>query len=113
MVDEILDMESDVKPDKPLSQDKFLTMNVEQEGFRQSVIKNTDYPFLLINHLITKDEIENAIDTIITYFVQNEVSKISVNMAARNMDKAPAKEVTMADIEKVFGCKVRIVSSQK
>lgn len=53
---------------------------------------------------------EKAIDTVITYFVQNEVSKISVNMAARNMSKAPAKEVTLADVEKMYGCRVKIVN---
>ena len=109
--DEILYMDDEKKPEPTIaSTDKFLNINVEQYGFRQPIIKDVDYPFLLINHLVTKEEIENAIDTVITYFVQNEVSKISVNLSARNMGKAPAKEVTLADVEKMYGCKVKIIN---
>lgn len=36
---EILDMESDNQPTQQMSQDKFLSMNVEQAGFRQSNYK--------------------------------------------------------------------------
>lgn len=58
------------------------------------------------------DDVEKAIDTLINYFVTNGVSNMTVDIDKRNKALAPAKEMTIDDIEKELGYKIKIVKEK-
>lgn len=65
------------------------------------------------HHTITNDELTDAIDTIISGFVQSHNNKIIVNIAERNRELAPAKEMTVEEIEAALGFKIKIVKEKE
>lgn len=58
------------------------------------------------------DDVEKAINTLINYFVTNGVSNMTVDIDKRNKALAPAKEMTIDDIEKELGYKIKIVKEK-
>ena len=61
---------------------------------------------------ITKDEAEDALDLISLYIYQERIHKIVVDIDERNGCLLPAKEMTLEEIEKELGHKVKIVSKE-
>ena len=61
---------------------------------------------------ITKDDVMYALDLISLYFYQEGIYKIVVDIDERNRLLAPAKEMTLEEIEKELGYKVKIVSKE-
>lgn len=61
---------------------------------------------------ITKDEVVDALDLISLYIYQERLCKLVVDIDERNRFLAPAKEMTMEEIEKELGYKVKIVSKE-
>ena len=61
---------------------------------------------------ITKDEAMDALDLISLYIYQEGIHEIVVNINERNRFLAPAKEMTLEEIEKKLGHKVKIVSKE-
>lgn len=59
------------------------------------------------------DDVAKAIDTIINYFVVNDLRYMIVDIDERNKILAPAKEMTIGDIEKELGYKIKIVKEKK
>lgn len=79
-------------------------------------IKNVakeEYPHLCLDYEISDGDLNNALDIVINAFMQRGLYKISVDLDKRNYEYAPTKEMTMADIEKEFGHKVRIVANKE
>ena len=61
---------------------------------------------------ITKDEVADALDLISLYIYQERLCKLVVDIDERNKFLAPAKEMTMEEIEKELGYKVKIVRKE-
>lgn len=59
------------------------------------------------------DDVERAIDTLINHFVTTGTSCMTVDIDKRNKALAPAKEMTLDDIEKELGYKIKIVKEKK
>lgn len=61
---------------------------------------------------ISTDDMTNAIDLIITHMVRDNISKIVVDIAERDQALASPKEMTLREIEKELGYKVKIMSKE-
>ena len=98
--------------------------NLEQDDYGYEYVRIPNYPRLfsheinnIINkfdgHKITEDEIMDALDLISLYIYQERIHKIVVDIDERNKNLAPAsKEMTLEEIEKELGYKVKIVSKE-
>lgn len=61
---------------------------------------------------ISHDEISNAYDVLIMYLYQNDLYRISLDVDKINKRLEPAKEMTIEEIEKELGYKVKIVNEK-
>ena len=61
---------------------------------------------------ITNDEMSDVLDTIVAFMVRQRSNKIVIDISERDEDLAPAKEMTLEEIEKKLGYKVKIVSKE-
>lgn len=76
----------------------------------------SDCPNIIKNCGKTKmsvDYITDLLDTLTTYFYENELHSIVVDLEQRNRYLEPAKEMTLEEIEKKLGYKVKIVSDKE
>lgn len=62
---------------------------------------------------ISTDDLTNAIDLIITHMVRNNLSKIIVDIDECDRALVSPKEMTLKEIEKELGYKIKIVSKEK
>lgn len=74
-----------------------------------------DCPYIIkkvndVHGEITDVDFENAIDVLISAFVKKNINCLYINIDERNIECAPAKEMTLEDIEEALGYKVKIVS---
>lgn len=76
-------------------------------------LTNQDCPHVYINHEITDDDLNKAIDVIITAFWQRDLYKVTVDLDERNRSMMPTKEMTLEDIEQSLGHKVKIVNKKE
>lgn len=72
-----------------------------------------EYPNICLGHKITDDEIVHAMDVIATYFMQTGKNGIEVILEEREKSLTPAVEMTMEEIEKKLGHKVKIVGDKE
>ena len=61
---------------------------------------------------ISHDEILNAFDVLMMYLYQNDLYRISLDIDERNKRLEPAKEMTLEEIEKELGYKVKVVNEK-
>ena len=73
--------------------------------------KNIMRPFENVD--ISTDDMANAIDLIITHMVRGNLSKIIVDIAERDRALVSPKEMTLKEIEKELGYKVKITSKEE
>ena len=62
---------------------------------------------------ISWEEMTDALDLITSYFYQEGLCKLVLDIDDRNFQLEPAKEMTLKDIEKKLGYKVKIVSEKE
>lgn len=68
------------------------------------------YPYILTKgDVVYEEEAFEAMDILARYLYQNKCTKVVYNFEGRNKKLAPAKEMTVAEIEKALGHKVKIV----
>ena len=77
------------------------------------MLKADEYPYIYLDHTITDGELNNAIDVITTYLMQNNLFTLYIDLDVRNERRMPTKEMTIGDIEKALGHKVKIVKDKK
>ena len=65
------------------------------------------------DHRITDDEMKDAIDLLAVYFYQQKIYKMIIDIDQRNCSLEPAKEMTLEEIEKKLGHKVKIVAEKE
>ena len=90
---------------------KKFKMNLTTE-FGSARISEDEYPNIMVDHEITEDEWNEALNVMITYFAQKELDNIIVNLGIRNRWFGDAKEMTIEEIEKELGYKVKIVKEK-
>ena len=86
-------------------------MNLTTE-FGSARISEDEFPNIMVDHEITEDEWNEALNVMITYFAQKELDNIIVNLGIRNRWFGDAKEMTIEEIEKELGHKVKIVKEK-
>lgn len=59
--------------------------------------------------LVTVDEMSRAIDTLIVWFCQERLHELDADISERDQLFAPPKEMTIGEIEKVLGYKIKII----
>lgn len=59
-----------------------------------------EYPNIYIDAPITEGDFNNAIDTIITYFMQKDLFCVLVNLERKDYLQSPIEEMTLEEIEK-------------
>ena len=62
---------------------------------------------------LCNDDVTEAIDTLIAYYHQEEIYTMIIDIDERNESLAPAKEMTIEQIEKKLGYKIKIVSDKE
>lgn len=71
-------------------------------------IFKSEFPNLAFEEKVTEDELNAAIDTIIAWFIQEHAQTILVNLEERNLAYSESKEMTMDEIEKKLGYKIKL-----
>ena len=71
----------------------------------------------IINNLnsdtgITVDELNHALDIVTAYFVEHCINRLVLDINKRNKILATAKEMTIDEIEKELGYKIKIVKEK-
>ena len=88
-------------------------MRIElKHEFGNARISEDEYPNLMLDHEVSEDEFNTAIDTLITYFAQKDLFHILIDLKMRNDYQGPAKEMTMEEIEEQLGYKIKIVKEK-
>ena len=72
----------------------------------------------IINNLnrdteITNDELNHALDIVTAFFVEHCINGLVLDINKRNKILAPAKEMTIDEIEKKLGYKIKIVKENE
>ena len=77
-------------------------------------IKPTDIPNI-INNIgeVSEDDLQEAINKIIVYMTKDRIDEMTINLDRRDKCYTPAKEMTIAEIEKELGYKVKIVKDEE
>lgn len=77
-------------------------------------IDPTDIPNIINNvGEVSEDDLQETIDKIIVYMAKDRIDEMIVNIDHRDQCYAPAKEMTIAEIEKKLGYKVKIVKDEE
>ena len=66
----------------------------------------------ILGEEIPEEYIIDLLDVLITRFAKNKSKYLYVNIDRRNRELEPVKEMTLEDIEKELGYKVRIVNDK-
>ena len=91
---------------------KKFKMNLTTE-FGSARISEDEFPNIMVDHEITEDEWNEALNVMITYFAQKKLDNVIVNLGIRNRWFGDAKEMTIEEIEKELGHKVKIVKEKE
>ena len=69
----------------------------------------------IINNIgeVSEDEFQEAINKIIVYMAKDHIDGMTIDLDYRNECYAPAKEMTITEIEKKLGHKIKIVKEQE
>lgn len=72
-----------------------------------------EYPHIYLDHEITHEELLHSYDVITTYFMQNNIYRVEVDLNQRDMSLAPPVEMTIEEIEKKLGHKIKVVGNKE
>ena len=95
---------------------KTLHINLDREfitGNECIALMSDEYPHIYVDHEVSEEEFQHAINVILTYFMQTKMIATNVNLDKRNSRMAPVKEMTIEEIEKELGHKVKVVNKDE
>ena len=75
-------------------------------------LERNEYPYIYSIETISDKKFNEALDTLITYLMQNHLYYIDVSLDRRNSMKGPAKEMTIEEIEDKLGHRIKIVEEE-
>lgn len=61
----------------------------------------------------TMDDVIGALDVLAAYISENDICSFEVDISKRNDSLRPAKEMSIKDIEKELGYKIKIISDKE
>ena len=73
------------------------------------ILREEDYPYTYLDHEVTNDELNNAINVIVTSLMQKKSNFIMVDLERREEMFTPTKEMTIEEIEEKLGHKIKII----
>ena len=82
-------------------------------GYEYPRLYSTEYKHIYLDHEITKEEFENCINTLVTYFMQNGLYGMLIDLDKRNKELSPVKEMTIEEIEDKLNCKIKIINKEE
>lgn len=89
---------------------KFLELTVKDASLGNIYILRDEFNNILSNdHKITEDEVNQAIDIIASFFMQNGICRMASDLTNRNILAGPVLKLTMEQIEEKYGCQVEII----
>ena len=103
---------------------KSIVIKLEDTSFGPTTYFSKEGPFIydrdcqhIINNLnrddeITVEELNHALDIVTAYFVEHRINGLVLDINERNKILAPAKEMTIDEIEKELGYKIKIVKEK-
>lgn len=84
-------------------------INQNNLGGPTTKLYDYEYPNIFIKECYTDDEIDRAINLIITYLKDCNINKLLIDLDIRNKKLEPAKKMTLEEIEEKLGYKVEII----
>lgn len=66
-----------------------------------------------LGHSATMADVIDALDVLAAYISENDIYSFEVDISERNNSLRPAKEMSIKDIEKELGYKIKIVSDKE
>lgn len=72
-------------------------------------VDKNDYKHLYIDHKISNKELNKAIKLIYSYSVQHKIKNMICDLGMLDDELTPTKEMTIDEIEKILGYKIKIV----
>lgn len=81
----------------------------ENYDVHSPILYESEYPYIFLKEEISEDDLNKAIDVITTFFIQKGINNLIVDLEQRNDAMMPTKEMTIKEIEKILGHKIKIV----
>lgn len=82
-------------------------------GYEYPRLYPTEYKHIYLDHEITEEEFENCINTLVTYFMQNGLYGMLIDLDKKNKKLSPVKEMTIEEIEDKLGYKIKIIKGEE
>lgn len=86
--------------------------SVECGPFGAPLLGEKEYPHLYLDHKITTKELNRALNVITTSLMQNKSHLMIVDLDEREKLFTPVKEMTIEDVEKELGYRVKIIGGK-
>lgn len=79
------------------------------------LIESDEYPNIYLDHTVEKDEFENALNTVITACMQNNMHTLDIDLDTRNNPEtenimSEPVEMSIEEIEQLLGHPIKIIS---
>ena len=84
--------------------------------FQPCLIGEKEYPNIYLDHDITDEEFESALDTLLTHMMQHQLHSINLDLDIRDKileDRNKQMEVTLEELKHFFGRDVVIVKRKE
>ena len=101
--------------------DKYLKISIKDStmpknmpvGYDERVIYSSEIQNI-INTIgdITVEDLKTAIDVLLVHFAENNLTSMCIDVRKRDLVHVPVKEMTINDIEKELGYRIKIVKEE-
>lgn len=84
--------------------------------FQPCLIGEKEYPNIYLDHPITDEEFENALDILVTHMMQHQLHSVNLDLDIRDKileDRNKPMEVTLEELKHFFGRDVVIVQRKE
>lgn len=75
-------------------------------------VYKSEYPYLYREN-VTEEDVNEALHTIISFYMDKGTNHLIIDLNKRNAYLAPAKEMTLDQIEKELGHKIKIINNEE
>lgn len=99
--------------------DKYLKISIKDStmpknmpvGYDKRVIYPSEIQNIIntIGDNITVEDFETAVDVLLVHFAKNNLTSMCIDVRGRDLAHVPVKEMTINDIEKELGYRIKIV----
>lgn len=93
-----------------------IVRNVKEAVFQPCLIGEKEYPNIYLDHDITDEEFENALDILVTHMMQHQLHSVNLDLDIRDKileDRNKPMEITLEELKHFFGRDVVIVQRKE